>query len=291
MRGALILLALATAGCSGPAPSAPTIPAGGASAVTTVPLGRVYGAGAPLVTPGERMTYRLSLKGLELAVLEFGVGDVQALGEKQAVLVQSAARTTGLAAMMSKVDDRFTSWIDVATGRSLRFQADELSPTDDTEYEHVTVDFTSRSGTSVAVMRKVNDGPETPEPQTLTAGDVWDFNSFLVGLRAWEPAGTGAITLQVMRSRWLWRIVARAAGTEKLVTELGELPTRKFSMTSTKLGRDGQRFPGNADRDFTIWVSDDDGRVPLLVTAATDYGDVKLEIVDYQPGAGTRLRP
>jgi hypothetical protein len=37
-------------------------------------------------------------------------------------------------------------------------------------------------------------------------------------------------------------------------------------------------------------ISNDSGRVPLLTKARTDYGDIELAIVDYQPGTGERLR-
>jgi hypothetical protein len=30
--------------------------------------------------------------------------------------------------------------------------------------------------------------------------------------------------------------------------------------------------------------------VPLEIKAITDYGDVRMQIVDYQPGQGARLR-
>jgi hypothetical protein len=30
--------------------------------------------------------------------------------------------------------------------------------------------------------------------------------------------------------------------------------------------------------------------VPLLTTARTDYGDIKMKIVEYVPGTGERLR-
>ena len=40
------------------------------------------------------------------------------------------------------------------------------------------------------------------------------------------------------------------------------------------------------ERDFEIWFSDDAGRVPLKVVAKTDYGDVEMTIVDYNPGTG-----
>ena len=43
------------------------------------------------------------------------------------------------------------------------------------------------------------------------------------------------------------------------------------------------------DRHYSIWVSDDADRVPLLLVAKTDYGDVKMEIIDYAAGQGKRL--
>jgi len=75
------------------------------------------------------------------------------------------------------------------------------------------------------------------------------------------------------------------------VTELGELPALRFDGHTYKLGRDGKRMPGNDERHFSVWISDDDGRVPLQTTARTDYGDIKMQIIDYQPGTGQRLRP
>lgn len=246
--------------------------------------------GPPLVTPGERMTYRLSLKGLELAVFQFGVGDVSDVDGKQTVIVQSRATTSGLAAIVSEVDDQFSSWIDVSTGRSVRFQVDELNPKEKLT-EHTVVDFTKRTGATFPVSLQVGDGEPKVEPQTASQTDTWDFNSFLVALRAWEPSGNATLSLESMRSRYMWHIDARAAGSRKIVTELGELPALEFACKSYRLLRNGTKDTNNPDREFTIFVSDDAGRVPLLVTAVTDYGDVKLEIVDYQPGTGQRIRP
>jgi len=47
---------------------------------------------------------------------------------------------------------------------------------------------------------------------------------------------------------------------------------------------------GDDERDFKVWISNDDGRVPLRVTAKTDYGDVILTLTAYDPGTGQRLR-
>jgi hypothetical protein len=269
-------------GCSGPAtPTGVKAPVDQAAAT--------FG-GPPLVTPGERMTYRLSLKGIELAVFAFGVGDVGEVDGKQTVIVQSRATTSGLAAMVSQVDDQFSSWIDVQTGRSVRFQVDELNPKEEVT-EHTIVDFTKRAANTFPVSVQVGDAEPKIDPQTASQTDIWDFNSFLVALRAWEPANGASVSIESMRSRFMWHIDAKLVGSKKVVTELGELPALEFLCTSYRLLRSGTKDTNNPDREFTIFVSDDAGRVPLLVTAVTDYGDVKLEIVDYQPGTGQRLRP
>jgi hypothetical protein len=94
----------------------------------------------------------------------------------------------------------------------------------------------------------------------------------------------------VFRSRFLWHVAMKIHGKEKLVTELGELPALRFDGHTYKVNRQGERDKESDERDFSIWISDDDGRVPLQVVAKTDYGDMKMQIVDYQPGAGKRLR-
>ncbi len=237
------------------------------------------------------MTYRLELKGFELASYTFAVGEPTELGGARVIPVEGHARSLGLANQIAKVDDRFTSWIDVTTGRPARFQATEYETNSDTNIEHAIVDLAGRARDTIPVSFQLNDGASTAEPQLVTHAEIWDYNSFLVMLRAWEaPPGTTR-SMELFRSRFLWKIDIRVHGRETLVTALGELPALRFDAHATKLDRKGDKFPNTPERDFSIWISDDDGRVPLQTTAATDYGDIKMEIVDYQPGTGARLRP
>jgi len=55
--------------------------------------------------------------------------------------------------------------------------------------------------------------------------------------------------------------------------------------------RQAQRWAGQEDRTFTLWISDDDGRVPLKLDATSDFGAISMQIVAYEPGTGARLRP
>ncbi|MGE3548114.1 MAG: DUF3108 domain-containing protein, partial [Kofleriaceae bacterium] len=121
--------------------------------------------------------------------------------------------------------------------------------------------------------------------------EVWDYNAFLVALRSWEaPVGT-TIALEVLRSRYLWHIDLKVAAKTNLVTELDKFPALRFDGYTYRLNRDGSRDAKANPRRFSIWISDDAGRVPLLLTARTDYGDIRMEIVDYFPGTGNSLRP
>lgn len=283
-----VLLTLVAACANHPAPSAPPPPP---AAPATVPAGAALRNGAPLVTPGEHMQYRLSLRGVDLATYDLAVGEVAELGGRPAIVVQGHAKVRGLASFIANIDDQFTSWVDVATGRSLRFQTDEYASGSKTDIEHSVVDLAGRTGDVIPVSYHVNDAPPRLEPQKASQPVAWDYNAFLIALRSWEgPPGT-ALTLEVFRSRFMWHVEVTIHGKDKLATELGDLPALRIDGKTYKLRRDGTRAPDDSERRFSMWISDDDGRVPLQIKAVTDYGDLKMQIVDYHPGNGARLRP
>jgi len=237
------------------------------------------------------MAYRLSLRGIELGTFGIGVGEVEDLAGTPVILVQAQARTSGIASVVAgDIDDRFTTWIDVKTGRPRRFEVFEHAGRGSKVKEHVVVDFAGRAGDLVPVHGGLDDDPLTIQQQRVTQADVWDYNAYLMAVRSWEGAPGSTITLEVFRSSALWRIVVTMGKQEALVTELGELPALRFDAHATKLARDGSKYPGADEREVTLWISDDDGRVPLKLVAKTDYGGIEMNIVDYQPGTGERLR-
>ena len=243
-------------------------------------------AGPPLATPGEHMTYKLSLQGLDLATYDFAIGGTVTLDGRRAIVVQSHAKAVGLVKVVANIDDTFTSWIDAQTGRPLRWMADEYA-TNGKDKERTEADFDKRTGNVVPVAFHLNDDPPHPEPQTVTLPEVWDYNAFLIALRSWEgPRGT-TVTADVMRSRYMWHVVMTIGDKEPIVTALGKLPALRLDGDTYRLRRDATRSPDADERHFSVWISDDQGRVPLQVKARTDYGDITMELTDYQPGGGT----
>jgi hypothetical protein len=235
------------------------------------------------------MSYRLALGDMELATYDFAIGDVTQLAGKRAVIVQSHAKAVGLVKFVANIDDTFTSWIDVETGRPLRWTVDEFA-VKGTDKERTEARMYERAGNLVPIDFHLNNEAPIAEPQTVSMPDTWDFNAFLIALRGWEAPPGSTVTTEVLRSRYLWNVKLTIRGRDKVVTELGEFPALRFDGHTFKLGRDGKRLQGTDERDFSIWISDDADRVPLMTVARTDYGDVKLKIVEYTPGTGERLR-
>ncbi|HLL22199.1 MAG TPA: DUF3108 domain-containing protein, partial [Kofleriaceae bacterium] len=245
----------------------------------------------PLATPGERMSYRLTLKGVELGTFLLAVGDIVDLDGAQTVLVQAQAKSGGLAALVADIDDRFTSWVDVKTGRPRRFEVFEHADRKSKDKDHVVVEFAARTPAGIPIHYALNDEPMKTLVQPVTQHDVWDYNAFLVALRGWEGDTGSTATLEVFRSRYVWKIAITRGGKGTLVTDLGELPVLRYDAVTSKIDRSGKRWEGQEDRTFTLWISDDNDRVPLKLDAKSDYGEISMDIVDYQPGTGTRLRP
>lgn len=278
-----VLLASLLIACGSKAVTAPTVGPGAQGTTTPFPVG------PPLASPGERMTYRVQVRGVELAAMTLSVGDVTEVHGKRAIVVQAHARSVGLAEMVAAADDTFTSWIDIATGRSLRFQVDEFERNSRVNIEHTVADLGLREGDMVPITFQLNDGAPVPEPQKVSLPEVWDYNAFLIALRGWEGKPGTTTSLEVFRSRWLWHIDIKIDGKEKLTTELGELPALRIVASTYRLDRKGARDLTAEPRDFIVWISDDAGRVPLKVDGKTDYGEVQMDIAEYQPGTAERL--
>jgi hypothetical protein len=240
------------------------------------------------------MTYQLALQGVRVAAYTLTAGAIEEVGGRRAIVVEGHARSVGVVDLVARIDDRFTSWIDVETGRPLRFQTAEYETRSKTSVEHVVVDFAARQGDRVPVSFHVNDAAPLAEPQQVRGPDVWDYNAFLVALRAWEQAPGTTVSVGVFRSRWLWQVEMTVRGKERISTglaELGDISALRFDAHLVKLNRAGAKHPGDAERDLSIWISDDDGRVPLRTVARTDYGPIEMTLEDYQAGTGERLRP
>jgi hypothetical protein len=226
------------------------------------------------------MAYKVTLHGVALAELVIDVTGLVAVGSADALVVEVRIDTQSLASLVSAVHDRFTTWIDVGTGRPLQFQAQEAVARGDGVTEETSARF--RPGEyPVQLLRGERAGTEELQ---VVRGVPFDFASFLVFLRGWEGAKGSELTADIMRSRFVWRARVVVGDRGTMVTALGQLPVLRFEGEGVKVLRDGTVDPTSDRRRFTIWISDDADRVPVKLAAHTDYGDVLLELARYTPG-------
>lgn len=254
-----------------------------ASAGPSPVLGGGPTARPPIAAPGERMIYRVSIHGFELAEYSIAVGDVTMVDGDEVVVVQSQARTTKVAAMLKPIDDLFTSWISRADGRSVRFLSSERASKDDDRKE-ITEARTSAGKVAVHVARGADVIDET---QVIAGHGGHDLNSFLIFLRGWDGEPGAHIDADVVRSRYVWRMRVKVIGYDNLSTVLGNLPVARYDGEGVRLLRDGTLDPTSDTRRFSIWLTDDADRVPVKLVAKTDYGDIVMELLSYSPGTAT----
>jgi len=281
VRTALIAMLLAACGPKG---------GGGGGGGTTDPKPNASSqipTAPPLVSQGEKFSFDLALQGVQLAVYDFEVGAVGDYDGKQTVQVHSHAKAVGLVKMVANVDDFFTSWIDMQTGRPVHWFSDEYA-VKGTDRERTDVSFSKRDGDTVPVDFHLNNDPPTPEPQKVTFPEVWDYNSLMIAFRSWEASPGATITGEVFRSRFLWHYQVTVKGKDKLTTALGDFPALRLDGHVYKEDKTGQKITTDDERDFSIWVSDDAGRVPLRILGHTDYGDIEMKITAYDPGSAGR---
>lgn len=227
--------------------------------------------------PGEQMTYRISIHGMEVGEMQISIGDPTRFDGKDAVVVQVRSQSSKLLAWLHPFDDTLTSWIDRATGRPLAFQVSELASPQDGDVEASEMRF--------APGRFAVQGTRRGEPfseEQVVQGDAFDIPSMFTFFRSWEDDRGAQVLVDVMRARNAWRAKIAIGGSENLTTALGELPVVRFDGEGHRLRRDGTPDPRSSTRRFSIWVTDDADRVPARMTAATDYGDVEVDLIAYR---------
>ncbi|MEZ4402610.1 MAG: DUF3108 domain-containing protein [Kofleriaceae bacterium] len=273
LRASLVAVLCCAASCGAPAAGVTTpgtLPAPDPTAPIVAPPIEV------VARPGEQMIYRISLHGIDVAEFTVTVGAAVDLNGTTTIPVQTHAVSSPLLTLFHKVDDTLASWIDLETGRPVKFTAHEMASAKSDAVEDTQVWF-APGAFKVEVMR---DGERLDEEQVVLH-DAYDIPSVLTFVRGWDADVGARATLDIMRSRTAWRADFTVGGHETTTTVLGDLAAVRVDGSGVRLRRDGSEDPASDRRKFSIWVSDDADRVPLRLVAHTDYGDIRMDLAAY----------
>ncbi|HET6613850.1 MAG TPA: DUF3108 domain-containing protein [Kofleriaceae bacterium] len=280
---ALIFAALSVhLGCVASSPPRAVDRASEASAEPPAPLA----VRAPFFIPGEQMAWELSLHGVVGGEAVLAVGNPGRIDGKEVVILRSQVESTGVAKLIKEVSDDVTTWVDLTTAHPVYYYADVRFGKKQGVIE------TTFSPDKLRILYKRPGHPTRTYIQKLPPGLLgYDTHAVLGALRAWAASSDQRAYFYVLSGKRLWKATIAKAGTEAISTALGEFRAIRIDGTAHRLERNLTPDPAKEARAFSLWISDDARRVPLLVTARTEYGDVAAALIHYhRPSARVSSR-
>jgi len=228
------------------------------------------------LNPGENMSFEVHLAGVLAGEAQLAVGQIGDVGGHRAIVVRSRAATAGAAALFKKISDEATTTIDVETGRPLALETI-------VEQGDMKVTASATFAGSKAIVRYQRNDQKESKAVTLDFGKttVHDAHTAMAQLRGWRGTKGESRTVFVVGGRRLWRVDVTYAGEETVGSALGN---RRAIVIEGKSYRARNNLTTESDkpsRTFKVWLSDDADRVPLKVTAATELGDIVMDLLEY----------
>jgi hypothetical protein len=228
------------------------------------------------VNPGETMAFEVHLAGMLAGEAQLAVGEIGVVDGKEVVMIKSRAATAGAAALIKKISDEATTVIDVATGKPISLDATIINGD-----KRLTATAKFQGSRADVTYQRASD--KAPKHLVLNFGDVtvFDAHTAMAQLRGWKAHKGAERTVYVIGGRRLWRIDVVHAGEQEIGTVLGNRRAVVYQGKSYRAKPNMQLETSKAARTFTVWLSDDADRVPLKVVAATELGDIVMELTDY----------
>ncbi|HVF68880.1 MAG TPA: DUF3108 domain-containing protein, partial [Pyrinomonadaceae bacterium] len=223
---------------------------------------------------GEHLTYTVAFSNFAVAAhVELSVASRGQLYGREGVELQAHVETVGvISAALYAIDNNYVSFVDPSTGLPYRARQEIR---EGARVQNVTRDYNTPLGESAI-----------PSKQTVAAPSAsFDLLSALYRLRALPLAPGASYTLAVQNGEAAYNVELRVTGRENLKTNLG---SSAAIVTQA-------RVRGNPEADsyrVTVYFSDDERHVPLLITARHRAGEIRAEIAsaeiltEAQPVAG-----
>lgn len=164
-----------------------------------------------------------------------------------------------------KVRDQYETFIDTATMLPLRFIR-KVNEGDYHKFNTVTFDHSQHKAISRKGTYDVPDCVQDVLSAVYYARNI-DFNRYNPGDK---------IPFSMFLDDEVYHIYIRYLGKSKVTTRYGTFNAIEFSPLLIK----GTIFEGG--EKMTVWVSDDENKVPLRINSPITVGSVKVDLIGYQ---------
>ncbi len=257
-------------GCGGGSRPAPAAPSADLSAPTPLRVSQ------PFFLPGEQMRWQVKMHGIVGAESVLVVGQPGEMKGHRAIIVKSRALSTGLIQLVKVVREEATTWIALDQARPIERHGDE---TYGDQRRVIDVHF---SPGEVVYDAKRPGRPRYSWRQTIPDNQFGnDVHSILGLLRAWDPQPGVQVSFYSVTNELLRLHAVHLAGYEQVKALGGTAMAARLEIEAYQVADDGSTGPRDPGQDYTMWISTDDSRKPLLMKVPHPLGKIELVLVEY----------
>jgi uncharacterized protein DUF3108 len=269
----LVAILVSAAACGSAAPAPATLVAPPAQP-TGPPV--ALGAGEPFFHADEQFAWEVRVHGILVGEAVMASGKPGVIGGRRAFVTRSRSETAGLAGLVKRVRDEVTTAIDMDRSKPIQLDGDL---TFGNHHVLVKTEF-GEAGYQLTITR--DGSPPARHFQRMPGVPLYDSHAVMARIRGWVPEVGQRAYFYVIGGRYLWHNLVQLTSRETVRTALGTFPALRIDGLATRvnsrLGFDLTKKP----RTYTVWLSDDNDRVPLRVQARTELGDLDVELVSYE---------
>lgn len=211
---------------------------------------------------GEELKYRIHYGFVNAGFAEIKVQNIQEIKGRQAYHINGYGRSASSFDWFFKVRDHFQSWVDTQYLRPLQFSKDQQEGSFRAK-DFVTFDYSDNTMNSERWVKR-------PFPAGIQ--DVISVAYYARGIDMSNAYPGQVFPLNLYLDDSIYRLQFKYVGKEVLKTDLGKLNTLKLvpMVVAERVFRDAE--------GLTMWVTDDENKLPLIIKAEVLVGSIKASI-------------
>ncbi len=202
---------------------------------------------------------------------------------------EAQGRTQGLARALWKYDMTHHAATD---GNSLR--PIEMKQIEDDRGKKITTAATfTREGASSLKSDSKRDPRKPPKTKRLALPDLYDLSAALLYLRSQPLADGNVYRIAVFPATSAYLTTVTVIGREKMRVHAGSFNAIKVDVQLNHVAKNLELEAHRKFKRATVWLSDDQDRVPLRIDAAVFVGTVTAELqsITFDGAAATKPTP
>jgi len=213
-----------------------------------------------------RTTYHFGWSGFTA-----GVGDMHftKTGDKRFQL-EATGRTIGLVRAWWKLDASYRGLTNAETLRPIESKQIEIY-----RRKKLVTDLTF---TDSGVMRARTEGTGAKATKPFNFPELFDLHSALLYLRSQPLNDHSVLRIVVYPATSAYLTTVTVLGRERVTVRAGGYNAIKIDLQLKRLGKKLELEPHRKFRRATIWISDDENRIPLRIEAQIFVGTVFAEL-------------